>query len=254
MWDDWPRQMLRSARKKIGLPASFEVGIIAKLVSSVLQLVPDSEKSAISALISFPALRGLYQEDMTDVMTYLGLHRIRAGYELRPHELVGSFAGTGLDLNQRVNTMDDACEFPTRPTLLIEYTEVALMLHHSWMDKAIEIAWRYMQLKMSFDMGSDQQPEEDDIIECIIRFLYDEYVKQLPPPVPEKVTVLITGSEASLADGKVERAARKAVAALGSKIDIFASNPEYIAARGAAELVSTLPLPGASETYTDIDV
>jgi hypothetical protein len=97
-----------------------------------------------------------------------------------------------------------------------------------------------MQLQMSFEMGSNQDPDEEEILEFILRFLYDEYVKQLPPPVPAKVTVLVTGSASSLADGKVERAARSAVAALGSKIDFFTKNPEYIAAQGAAELMRCL--------------
>lgn len=216
------------------------MGIISRLVTDILDLVAESNKSAVAALISFPALRGLYQEDMVDVMTYLGLYQIRYGYQEHPHELVGAFAGNGLGLNRSV---EDSTEFPVRPTLLVEYTDVALLLHHSWKREAIEVSWPYMQLQMSFEMGSNQNPDEEDILEFILRFLYDEYVKQLPPPVPEKVTVLVTGSASSLADGKVERAARKAVAALGSEIDIFTKNPEYTAAQGAAELVRiSLPL------------
>jgi hypothetical protein len=128
MWDDWPRQMIRSARRRIGLPSSSDVGIIARLVTSILDLVAESDKSAVSALISFPAPRGLYQEDSSDVMTYLGLYQIRYGYEKHPHELVAAFAGNGLGLNRSV---EDSPEFPERPTLLVEYTEVAFLLHHS---------------------------------------------------------------------------------------------------------------------------
>jgi hypothetical protein len=233
MWDDWPRQLLRSARKKIGLPASSDVATVARLLTPILKLVAETDASPMSALISFPAFRGLYQEDLDDVTTYLGLRKIRAGYERHPHELVAAFAGNGLGLN----TTDNNETFPVRPTLLIEYTERALLLHHSWMDKAIELPAPHMQLQMSFDKGSNHDPSEQDLTEFILSFLYDEYVKALPPPVPKKVTMLITGSAQSLADGRVERAARTAVGALGSTIEMFAGNPEYMAARGAAELV-----------------
>jgi hypothetical protein len=105
------------------------------------------------------------------------------------------------------------------------------------MHKALEIPWPSMILKMSFDMGGMGDPAEEDIRDFILEFLYDEYIVRGVHKAPKMVTVISTGSASSLADGRVERAARSAVAAFGSEIDIFTKNPEYIAARGAAELV-----------------
>ena len=232
-WDDWPRQMLRSARKTVGLPASSDVAIVAKMLTPVLELVAETDESPVSTLISFPALRGLYQEDIIDAALYVGLRKIGDGYQRHPHELVAAFASNGLGLNA---SDDEPNKFPVRPTLLVEYTEVALLLHHSWMDKAIEISWPHMQLQMSFDMGSNHRTTEEDVRDFVLSFLYDEY-ERIGGPIPKQVTILVTGSAQSLADGKVDRAATVAVKALGSEIELFSKNPEYMAARGAAELV-----------------
>jgi hypothetical protein len=147
--------------------------------------------------------------------------------------MVAAFAGHGLGLNRSDSKgipEDNAECFPTRPTLLVEYTENALFLHHEWMDKALEIPWPSMILKMSFDMGSMGDLAEEDIRDFILEFLYDEYIVRDVQEAPKMVTVISTGSASSLDDGKVERAAKSAVAALGLEIDIYTKNPEYIAA------------------------
>jgi len=233
-WNDWPRQISRSARKAVGLPASFDVAVLARLIGPVVKVVEETDSSPISALISFPALRGLYQEDIVDAATYVGLDKIANGYEYHPHELVATFAGHGLGLNPSGNDTD---EFEHRPTLLVEYTEKALLLHHRYMTKAVEIPWPHMQLQMSFDMGSDQDPDREAIGHFVYTFLYDEYIKRIGGPAPDKVTILLSGSAQSLSDGKVEEGAALAAGVVGSDVEVFATNPEYMAARGAAELV-----------------
>lgn len=237
-----PRQWLRSARKAIGLPASAEVGIIAKTIKPALRLVEDTSKASISALISFPGLRGLYQEDILDTEIYLGLREKINRYQYHPHELVAAYAGHGLGLdnsrngsNNYDNTEDD---FPVRATLLVEYTEVALLLHHAYMTKAIEIPKFSLILKMSYDMGGDRKPNEEDIREFVLRFLYDEYITRGLGKVPHSVTVIITGSGGiDDDDEKLQQAVITAVRALGSQIELFVGNTDYVAARGAAELV-----------------
>jgi hypothetical protein len=117
-WHDLPRQTLRSARKKVGLAASSEVRILATLIASSLDLVPKDPNAPISALVSFPALRGLYQEDIEDAGFYLRLSMAGGGYEYHPHEMVAAFAGHGLGLNKSDSDFkhkDDAEPFPLDP-------------------------------------------------------------------------------------------------------------------------------------------
>jgi hypothetical protein len=239
-WNDWPRHMLRHARKSIGLPASSDVGILARMLETVVALVEASSKDPLSTLISFPALPGLYQEDISDAASYVGLRRLRGGYEYHPHELVAAYAGHRLGLNTNCSRQskcdEDGNTWPVRPTILIEYTEVALLAHHSYKRKALEIPWPSMILKTSFNMGSNQAPAEEDIRDFILQFLYHEYIVRVGVGVPDSVTVIITGSALGIADGKVERATKAVVEALGSKPEMLIENPGYIAARGAAEL------------------
>lgn len=129
-----------------------------------------------------------------------------------------------------------------RPTLLVEYTGTALLAHHDYMRKALELPAPSMILKTSFDMGSDQVTVEEDFRDFILQFLYHEYIVRVPDGVPTSVTVIITGGAEGLADGKVERATKAVVEALGSRPEMFVENPEYIAARGAAVLASRLEI------------
>lgn len=55
--------------------------------------------SPISALISFPALSGLYQEDITDAANYVGLAKLGPRLEAsHPDKDVAAYAGNGLGL------------------------------------------------------------------------------------------------------------------------------------------------------------
>jgi hypothetical protein len=142
MWNDWPRQMLRSTRKTLGFAASADVGILAQMLRIALKLVDTSEDSNLRVLVSFPALPGLYQDDIFDTISFVGLCGIRNGYQYHSHELTTAYAGHGFGLDKvgvplYSNDLTND-HFPVRPTLLVEYTRAALMLHHDWMDKALK--------------------------------------------------------------------------------------------------------------------
>ncbi|KAH7078085.1 hypothetical protein BKA63DRAFT_279190 [Paraphoma chrysanthemicola] len=236
--NDYPRQMRRRARKAAGLPASSDVAILASVLKSIIDVVGNRTELPLSALVSFPALPGLYQEDIADAAIYVGLHQLRDGYGLHPHELVATYAAHGFGLKNGSELLSGDKSFPTRPTLLVEYTEIAFLLHHDFMGKAIELQWPSIALRTSLAMGSDHSPDEIEIRNHVIEFLWDEYLIREPDDgrAPETVTVLITGSSKSLADGRLQNATRTAVDLLHSRIEMFSHNPEYIAARGAAEL------------------
>ncbi|KAH7078084.1 hypothetical protein BKA63DRAFT_489581 [Paraphoma chrysanthemicola] len=240
MWDDWPRQILRSARKSIGLPASSEVAVIARFLKDVLALVDARDGQSPSTLISFPALPGLFQEDIVDAASYIGLRSLRNGFEKHPHEMVAAYAGNGLGLIMSCSgprKCDKAGDkFEVRHTVLAEYTEAALLLHHEYMNKALEIPYAEMTLKVSFDLGSGQQPSEEDLRSFFLKFLSHVYTIGGSFDAPEKITVILTGSLDSVADGKLQNASKAAVQALPSKFEGFFDNSNYIAARGAAEL------------------
>ena len=100
------RQWKRSFRRKLGLPSSSDVGTLSTplqaLVSTATHRVACRPRQA---LLVTTAIRALYDEDIQDIMTYLGLTQaplrhlpgLRAGCEA-PHELAAAYAGHGFGL------------------------------------------------------------------------------------------------------------------------------------------------------------
>ena len=77
-WFDWyydtPRLKKREARKKLGLPASDDVGKLSQMLSSLRQAVEDHLARRIdTAVATWPRMRALYQEDILDALEYFGL-------------------------------------------------------------------------------------------------------------------------------------------------------------------------------------
>ena len=240
-WDDWPRQAKRSVRKAIGLPASSDVAIIANVLKAVADVAERCLDSPISALVSFPALPGLYQEDISDAATYIGLRQIGTDTQAtNPHEILAAYAGNGLGLCKSYEVCEKCREegkhLPERHTLLVEYTETALLIHCSSIREAIELSWPHVKLKASFGLGSAQSPDERDLRDFVLQLLHQQYFKPAPDGLPDSITVMVTGSPESIGDGKMRRATNVAIEALGTKADILDSNPGFVAARGAADL------------------
>ncbi|KAI4654844.1 uncharacterized protein J4E78_007021 [Alternaria triticimaculans] len=240
LFDDWPRQEKRTTRKEKGLPASPEVAVIAKVLEEVVEVVKTYVDSPISALISFPALPGLYQEDIRDAADYVGLAKLGPWLEAsHPHEDVAAYAGNGLGLCKEYHNEEKCREegknFTSRHTLLVEHTESALLLHHNILREPIETSYLYMDLATSFDLGSAHEPDELDIQDFVLSFLYHQYYYPTPH-LPDSITVMMTGSPESLSDGKARRVTKRVIEALGAKAVMVEENPSFKAARGAAEL------------------
>jgi hypothetical protein len=242
MWNDMPRQLRRCARKKIGRPASSDVAVIATLLKDIANIVEETIESPISALISFPSLPGLYQEDIADAATYVGLRGLANGLAVHPHELVAAYAGHGYGLCKSYNPVnrckpDDGQKSTAHNLLLVEYTKTALLLHLEGLEKAVELSWPNPYLQLSFDLGSSRSPNEFDIRDLVLQFLYHHYNERLKHGPPNPITVILSGDAYSFSDGKVQRATKTVLEAIRSRADIWAENPEYVAARGAAEMV-----------------
>jgi len=227
-------------RKKLGLPASSEVGIIAKVLKPVIEVAETYAGSPLSALISFPALPGLYQEDIVDAASYVGLANLGSSLEAsHPHEDVAAYAGNGLglckDYHDEEKCREEGRNLTSRHTLLVEHTESALLLHHNILRQSIETSYLDLDLATSFDLGSGGEPDELDIQDFVLSFLYHQYYYPTPH-LPDSITVMMTGSPESLNDGKARRVTKRVIEALGAKAEMLKENPSFKAARGAAEL------------------
>ena len=240
LWNDIPRQRERDARKQKGLPASNDVAVIATLLKAIKDVAEASVGASVSALVSFPALPGLYQEDIFDAAYHIGLEGLAKGLARHPHELIAAYAGHGYDLCKSYNPVkrcvpDDGGSFTTRTVLLAEYTQTALLLHLEGLNGAVELSWPNMYLQMLFDLGSSRTPDEQDIRNSVLHFLYHHYNERLGRG-PPNMTVILVGDPDSVGDGKVQRATKIVLEALGAHAEVLAENSAYVAARGAAEM------------------
>jgi hypothetical protein len=72
---DYPRQVWRSLRKRLGYPTSHDVGILGSYLKQLFEMAKDhvGGEEISRAAASFPFLVGLYQEDINDAMEWDGV-------------------------------------------------------------------------------------------------------------------------------------------------------------------------------------
>jgi hypothetical protein len=238
LWEDWPRQILRSARKRIGLAASGDVAVLSRLLRQILDLQPADPRISLRAspvVISYPALYGLEQEDIADAAAYLGVSILSGNHHYQPRSIVAAYAGHNLGLCETYRDMEtcrqEGLGLPVRQVLLVEHTEHTLFLHASVMREAYDLASRDIDIFTDFSLGHMDGPRRGKKIgQAVRQFLRDKYKNV---GLPDKFTTLITGSK--ICD-EVTVVIEKTIKDLGCDVEIMNRDPEYIAARGAAEL------------------
>ncbi len=118
-----------------------------------------------------------------------------------------------------------------REVLLVEHTEHALFLYAKVMREAYELASRDIAILTNFSLGYIEVPRRADKIGQAVRQFLQEKYKIVG--LQDKFTAIITGSKIYK---EVTEAIETAAKDLGCDIEILNGEPEYIAARGAAEL------------------
>lgn len=243
LWNDWPRQTWRSTLKMVGLPASSDVATLSSMVKKLMKLAaPSSHGSPPSVVISYPALPGLYQEDITDIGTYLSLPVVDGAHRYPPREAIAAYAGHGMGLCESFTNKEkctlEGRELPVHEILLVEYTEAAMLLHSHVIREAMDLTGSYPRVVASFELGSKVTvgPEKLLLIrDLVMKFLRKEYPYR-PTEPGESIKVIMTGNAGSVSNIEVQKAIENAVIELGWTADMTTSLPEYVAARGAAEL------------------
>jgi hypothetical protein len=246
-WNDAPRQLWRAVRKRLGRPASYDVFVISQMLEDLAAIAAPYAYPLQSAIISYPALPALYQEDIADAAFYRGIDLLPSMgwcYE-QPWELVAAYAGHGLGLcksyDDATKCLEEEEKLPKREVVLFEYTETALLLHATSLSKVWVDTEVPPKVATSFDMGSAHNVSETRIRDFVLGFMRDKigcWEGTYPFHCPEKVTVIMTGNPASYSDGIAEKAIVGAIRMFGSKPELFSSKHDYVAARGAAEMTN----------------
>lgn len=161
-WDDMPRQYLRKARKAVGLPASQDVGHLAKMLSGLRTAVEERVGPITTAAVTTMHLPALYDEDLHDAFEYVGLEYLTfpvgdVGHNIL-YETSAAFAGYGYGLCSDYKDDPEACKdeqwnMTDRAVMAVLYTDTALSVSLSVIRSAYalwEPPYRYLS---DFDLG-----------------------------------------------------------------------------------------------------
>ena len=236
MWNDIPRQILRRPRKALGLPASSDVGVLSKVLK---QLREESEtylsRSINSAVISFPALPGLYEEAINDAADYLGLQALKGYFLQQPRQLFAAYAGHNMGLCSRrgdYECRDELQALPVREVMLVECTSTALLLHMQSIHAAIDPGNHDIMSLVDFDEQSKASPYEPKQLTRTITHILEQVYRFRNPP--KKITVILSGERGG--EAHIAEIVSQAVIGFGLELDVLSDEAEYVVARGASQL------------------
>ena len=166
-WDDMPRQYMRKARKAVGLPASSDVGHLAKMLSDLRAAVEKKVGPITTAGVTTMHLVALYDEDLHDAFEYVGLEYITFSVGDVGHNILyqtsAAYAGYGHGLCSDY-THPEACKaeqynMTDRAVMAVVYTDTVLSVSLSVI-RSVYALWeppyRYLA---DFDLGHQQEPE-----------------------------------------------------------------------------------------------
>lgn len=235
MWDDIPRHAWRSFRKKIGLAASPDVKIMSELVKKLLSLSKSATLPYV--VISYPGIAAIYKEDINDMAEYLALPKLTGLYRFHPWEAYAAYAGHGLGLCEHFENKDlcrdEGKQLPEHETLLVEYTDQAILLHTLPLRTAVNVDFGDADPHAiaSFELGANSRVDKhaSRVADFVYQFLIPWYGSLV---FPDEVLIIMTGTR----DEAIEEAIREAVGRLVPKTQILTSKSEFIASRGSAEL------------------
>jgi hypothetical protein len=259
--DEWPRLFWRNVRKSLGLPATAQVGVLAK---PVLQLRAEAAKvlgyNPTEAMVITPAIRALYDEDVLDMMIYvrMGQLPLREGYGAydngceEPHELVAAYAGRGFGLcktwwNATACKEEDDAQWRglnltrAQTIVVVELSPVAMSIDSTWssMTSAMQPTWEgaWRSGIRFFDAPGDSYKWAE---------IYTLLEKHLPEAIPydrEWYTPIqaihFIGPGGTADNHRLKTLVQKVLREHNPPIpipDILDANPHYAAAVGAAEM------------------
>lgn len=238
---DEPRQILRAVRKRLGFPASDDVGLLSEIIHHLRTLTEATLGQSIhSVVVSFSRNVALYEEDVNDAIEYAGLKPLTgSSFDQQPHELAVAIAGSGFGLCEHYHDAEKCREeenrFPREQVLAISYTKDALEVSLSTMENAYQTYESKNSHFIDWNLGEGSLADYSradaywmNVRRKILELSYRDYAKK---PITQ---VLLLGESAP-----GETFHRVLLAALHEFQDelptIHRADPIYLAAKGAAE-------------------
>ncbi|KAF2225241.1 hypothetical protein BDZ85DRAFT_90644 [Elsinoe ampelina] len=252
-WDDLPRQELRKWKKRLGLPASTDVGTLAEMVASLRDAVVQFTGSGIdSAVTTLPHLVAVYNEDITDAFEHVGLSSpVVWFYDHLVYETISAYAGHGLGIFKNFTnaeyTYDHMHDFDSEELLVILYTPDVLTVAVSSVKGAYFLWEPSVRFRLDFDLGSDKlahflTPEEiEEYWSLVGEAIQEIYLARRYDP-PHRVFLL--GDSAGIPN--FNDTVKGVISQLtNADVPFYDTDPVFAAAKGAAEFAKRAP-------YTDL--
>ena len=252
----------RNCRKRLGLPATSDVGTLSSMVSQLRERAETRLSTRIStAALSVPHLIALYQDDVLDTFEYVGLDYIAIDGYFRPllWETAVGFAGHGLGLCKHYQDVEKCREelkqLPEKTVLSINYAPNALTLSLAVLRTPLSLWEPGLRHYANFTLGSMHEPTRDlqnsqywrTLREALELFLLEQNRAFLPT-----CTVIFLGDSAPVNEhepfAQLVFKVLKQVQSLS--IESFFSDAAITAAKGTAELVKRNPFYAAALEMT----
>lgn len=241
------RQLRRKARKAIGLPASQDVGFLAKMLSDLRTQVEEHIGRPVdSAGLTTLNLIALYHEDLQDAFEYIGLRYLvfPVGYDIL-YETSAAYAGYdhGLcsDYTDRAACKHEQEEVPSEIVMAILYTRTLLSVSLSITKSAYYLFEPRHRYLLDFSLGYDArspQTTNADYWESVGSMLERILIEN--PNYQRPTKVLLMGD--SVGDETFQLVLEKVLSSQMTKMpEILCKDPESVAAKGAAELAKRIP-------------
>lgn len=106
---------------------------------------------------------------------------------------------------------------------------IAPLLHLQGMEKGGILSLPDLWFGPYFDLGSSRMPDKRNVRNDILRLLYRYYTERLAHRPLPSVTVILVGDPNSVSGGKVQRATKVMLEALGSQANVAVGDPAHVA-------------------------
>jgi len=240
-FDDIPRVTERRLRKKVGLPATADVGILATVIKKLRSQIESDLKITVSdATLTTTHLEALYQDDVEDICEYAGFKYATPGSLQRPilWETSSAYAGYGLGIckhwQNHTQCGIESAAFPSLDVLAVHYSRTALTSTLAVIRVALG-TWDPVYRRVeNFNLGSDAKASyasEDDYWRNVKGALLQRMLEI--PAMKKPVRIILTGD---MVHGDFMHMLEEAMKDhIGEVPPIFSDDAVVVAAKGAAE-------------------
>ena len=252
-WSDYCRQLIRRGRKAVGLPASYDVAAIATVIRD-LKIAAEKMLGfeITAAAASVPRIPAIYDENLYNSFEYVGLESLQiteATYHetFLTYESMAALAGHGLAVCPNI-TDPNTCPIETLQDnyIVIDYTKESLFAYSTHARSAYYVI---KSAAFDLDLGSDAQhnyPYEEHYWYAVRQILLRPFLENINNPIKN---IILGGEESSINNTGFREILNDVIEEffLDKPVpEIIARDPEWVQAKGVAELVRRrpyLPIP-----------